>query len=132
MDVVLRTPQTTHFDSLPFRRSQSFDHPVAFGFVTLTRLFTPLLILLARIPTFVSHVLRAYFARLFPAPRDAWVLPPYQTIDGRTVFSWRDQQSDAVGWIVIDNPFPTVAGGGLFMHSGASLKEVTDVACAMS
>lgn len=56
---------------------------------------------------------------------------PHQVIDGRCVWHWKDDESIAEGWIVIDAPAPTAAGGGLFLHEQASLAEVRDVACAM-
>lgn len=128
-----RTPHSTHFGVLPFpRSSRRADSPAVTAVTTLTRLSVFFATLFARLSTSAFDFLRSYFVLVRYTFSPQLVLPPYQVIDGRTVFSWRDQESDAVGWIVIDNPFPTVAGGGLFMHSGASLKEVTDVASAMS
>ncbi|MFI8294255.1 Glu/Leu/Phe/Val dehydrogenase dimerization domain-containing protein [Streptomyces sp. NPDC085614] len=45
---------------------------------------------------------------------------------------WRDDQTDAVGWIVIDALVNGVSGGGLFMHPGATQAEVTDLAATMT
>lgn len=58
--------------------------------------------------------------------------PPPEVVDGRCVWHWQDDLTIAEGWIVIDSPHPTAAGGGLFLHEQASLTEVRDVACAMS
>jgi hypothetical protein len=134
MDVIVRTPHATHFGDLPFPRSASrpSQSPLYVALATITGLPAAFLSLFSRLPLSTLAFFSTYFSRVFRARSPALILPPYQVIDNRTVFSWKDAQSDAVGWIVIDNPFPTVAGGGLFMHSGASLKEVTDVACAMS
>ncbi|KAG5930330.1 hypothetical protein E4U42_002071 [Claviceps africana] len=59
-------------------------------------------------------------------------VPPYRVIDGCCVWHWTDKLSPAEGWIVIDSPVPTAAGGGLFLHQGATLREVRDVARSMS
>ncbi|KAI0337698.1 Glyoxalase/Bleomycin resistance protein/Dihydroxybiphenyl dioxygenase [Trametopsis cervina] len=85
-----------------------------------------------RLPFVIFASLRSYLSLLSFPSSTLRTLPPYEVHNGRTVFSWTDSASDAIGWIVIDNPFPTVAGGGLFMHAGATLQEVTDVASTMS
>lgn len=53
-------------------------------------------------------------------------------IDGTTVYEWSDKETYAYGWIVIDSPQPTLAGGGLFMHPDATLQEVQQVARTMT
>lgn len=45
---------------------------------------------------------------------------------------WRDDQTEARGWLVIDSLINGVSGGGLFMHLDATLEEVVDVAATMS
>ncbi|KAG6011316.1 hypothetical protein E4U43_008403 [Claviceps pusilla] len=59
-------------------------------------------------------------------------VPHYRVIDGCCVWHWTDKLSPAEGWIVIDSPVPTAAGGGLFLHDRATLGEVRDVAQSMS
>ncbi|KAG5937235.1 hypothetical protein E4U53_000046 [Claviceps sorghi] len=59
-------------------------------------------------------------------------VPPYRVVDGCCVWHWTDKLSPAEGWIVIDSPVPTAAGGGLFLHQEATLREVRDVARSMS
>ncbi|KAG5979696.1 hypothetical protein E4U55_004853 [Claviceps digitariae] len=59
-------------------------------------------------------------------------VPQYRVIDGCCVWHWTDKLSSAEGWIVIDSPVPTIAGGGLFLHDRATLEEVRDVARSMS
>ncbi|PWN31091.1 hypothetical protein BDZ90DRAFT_34855 [Jaminaea rosea] len=74
-------------------------------------------------------------ARIVPpsATTASLLIPPApEIIDGRCVWHWQDKHTIAEGWIVIDAPQPTAAGGGLFLHEQASLTEVRDVACAMS
>ncbi|TDZ34871.1 Glutamate dehydrogenase 1 [Colletotrichum spinosum] len=56
----------------------------------------------------------------------------YDVVEGCCVWCWRDNESTAEGWIVIDSPVPTPAGGGLFLHANATLEEVRDVARSMS
>lgn len=52
---------------------------------------------------------------------------PYQIIE------WKDtENTGAEGWIVIDRLVNNICGGGLFMHSKASLQEVQDLAQTMS
>lgn len=47
--------------------------------------------------------------------------------------TWQDRgNTEAIGWIVIQNIVNGVAGGGLFMHESASLQEVEDLAHTMS
>jgi glutamate dehydrogenase (NAD(P)+) len=48
------------------------------------------------------------------------------------VIEWRDDRTDAVGWIVIDALVNGVSGGGLFMHPGATQAEVADLAATMT
>ncbi|KAJ0344504.1 hypothetical protein COL154_010290 [Colletotrichum chrysophilum] len=60
------------------------------------------------------------------------LVPAYDIVDGCCVWHWRDKESAADGWIVIDSPVPTAAGGGLFLHSNATSDEVRDVARSMS
>src|ERR1041384_790089 len=48
------------------------------------------------------------------------------------VIHWSDPESAAVGWIVLDRTVNGVAGGGLFMHSNATVDEVADLAATMS
>ncbi|KAG6001470.1 hypothetical protein E4U21_004302 [Claviceps maximensis] len=59
-------------------------------------------------------------------------VPHFRVIDGCCVWHWTDKESTAEGWIVIDSPVPTPAGGGLFLHERATLDEVRDVARSMS
>ncbi|KAF0325755.1 glu leu phe val dehydrogenase family protein [Colletotrichum asianum] len=59
-------------------------------------------------------------------------VPAYDMIDGCCVWHWRDKESTAEGWIVIDSPVPTAAGRGLFLHANATFEEVRDVARSMS
>ncbi|KAG5743139.1 hypothetical protein H9Q70_014150 [Fusarium xylarioides] len=59
-------------------------------------------------------------------------IPSYTVIDGRCVWHWVDELSEAQGWIVIDSPVPTVSGGGLFLHERTTLDEVRDIARSMS
>lgn len=65
-----------------------------------------------------------------PSPNSG--IPSYTVIDGRCVWHWSDQLSEAEGWIVIDSPVPTASGGGLFIHEHTTLDEVRDIACSMS
>ncbi len=51
---------------------------------------------------------------------------PYKIID------WSDTETEAKGWIVIDRLINGVSGGGLFMHSNATLHEVSNLAASMS
>ncbi|MBW4720428.1 Glu/Leu/Phe/Val dehydrogenase dimerization domain-containing protein [Saccharothrix obliqua] len=46
--------------------------------------------------------------------------------------SWEDDRTGARGWLVIDDLHNGVSGGGLFMHPGATEREVTDLAATMS
>jgi glutamate dehydrogenase (NAD(P)+) len=48
------------------------------------------------------------------------------------VVEWSDDRTPAVGWIVVDRLVNGVCGGGLFMHSGATVTEVADLAATMS
>ncbi|KAF5591934.1 glu leu phe val dehydrogenase family [Fusarium pseudoanthophilum] len=59
-------------------------------------------------------------------------IPSYTVMDGRCVWHWVDELSEAEGWIVIDAPVPTLSGGGLFLHKHTTLDEVRDVAQSMS
>ncbi|KAF5965922.1 glu leu phe val dehydrogenase family protein [Fusarium bulbicola] len=59
-------------------------------------------------------------------------VPSYTVIDGRCVWHWVDELSEAEGWIVIDSPMPTDSGGGLFLHERTTLDEVRDIARSMS
>lgn len=59
-------------------------------------------------------------------------LPAYQVINNCCVWHWKDELSDAEGWIVIHSPKPVASGGGLFLHEAATLQEVMDVAYSMS
>lgn len=47
-------------------------------------------------------------------------------------FCWCDSETDAVGWVVLDKIINNVSGGGIFMHSNASLKETCDIAKNMT
>lgn len=60
------------------------------------------------------------------------LVPAYDIVDECCVWHWRDKKSSAEGWIVIDSPVPTTAGGGLFLHANATFEEVRDVARSMS
>lgn len=59
-------------------------------------------------------------------------IPEYTVIDGCCVWHWKDELSEAEGWIVIDSPLPTASGGGLFLHGRTTFNEVRDVARSMS
>ncbi|KAG9498438.1 hypothetical protein J7337_009243 [Fusarium musae] len=59
-------------------------------------------------------------------------IPSYTVMDGRCVWHWADELSEAEGWIVIDAPVPSLSGGGLFLHERTTLDEVRDVAQSMS
>ncbi|GKU10183.1 glu leu phe val dehydrogenase family protein [Fusarium langsethiae] len=59
-------------------------------------------------------------------------VPPYDVVDGCCTWHWTDKFSEAEGWIVIDSPVPSVSGGGIFLHAGATLDEVRDVTHTMS
>ncbi|MEW2033838.1 Glu/Leu/Phe/Val dehydrogenase dimerization domain-containing protein [Streptomyces roseifaciens] len=48
------------------------------------------------------------------------------------IIEWEDERTGAPGWIVIDRLVNGVSGGGLFMHPGATLEEVSDLAATMS
>ncbi|MFE4373652.1 Glu/Leu/Phe/Val dehydrogenase dimerization domain-containing protein [Streptomyces sp. NPDC056835] len=48
------------------------------------------------------------------------------------VFHWRDDLTEAEGWLVIDSLVGGVSGGGLFMHPRVTLSEVADLAATMS
>ncbi|CAO1621725.1 unnamed protein product [Parajaminaea phylloscopi] len=76
-------------------------------------------------PTAAKKIRRSSWAAATPATAP-------EIIDGRCVWHWKDAETIAEGWIVIDAPEPTAAGGGLFLHEQATLQEVRDVACAMS
>lgn len=68
----------------------------------------------------------------FATALDELRTPLYETRDSQCIFSWYDKETTATGWLVIDSEELTLSGGGLFMHSQASLGEVRDVARAMS
>ena len=48
------------------------------------------------------------------------------------IFEWQDKETDAKGWVVFDRVINDVAGGGIFMHAGATVQEVATVARNMS
>lgn len=48
------------------------------------------------------------------------------------VFHWRDDRTEAEGWLVIHSLTGGVSGGGLFMHPRVTLSEVADLATTMS
>ncbi|KOV71432.1 hypothetical protein ADL00_07630 [Streptomyces sp. AS58] len=48
------------------------------------------------------------------------------------VFHWRDDLTEAEGWLVIDSLIGGVSGGGLFMHPRVTLSEVADLAATMT
>ncbi|MEE1799000.1 Glu/Leu/Phe/Val dehydrogenase dimerization domain-containing protein [Streptomyces sp. JV176] len=48
------------------------------------------------------------------------------------VFHWRDDRTEAEGWLVIDSLVGGVSGGGLFMHPDVTLSEVADLASTMT
>ncbi|MFC8132160.1 Glu/Leu/Phe/Val dehydrogenase dimerization domain-containing protein [Streptomyces sp. NPDC057302] len=48
------------------------------------------------------------------------------------VFHWRDDETEAQGWLVIHSLEGGVCGGGLFMHPNVTLSEVADLAATMS
>jgi len=57
----------------------------------------------------------------------------FQNIQAEQIIHWSDKEpTGAIGWIVIDKKINKVAGGGLFMHKDASLKEVQDLARSMT
>lgn len=49
----------------------------------------------------------------------------------KTIY-WKDKDSTAIGWIVIDTLVNGIAGGGLFMHPNATLEEVKELAQSMT
>jgi tyrosyl-tRNA synthetase len=49
------------------------------------------------------------------------------------VFEWADPEpTGAVGWVVLDKIINGIAGGGIFMHSNATMQETADIARNMS
>ena len=50
----------------------------------------------------------------------------------RQVFEWKDERTDAVGWVVIDCVINGTAGGGIFMHKNATKEETQEIAANMS
>jgi len=48
------------------------------------------------------------------------------------VYEWKDKETNAIGWLVMDGKINGVAGGGIFMHSGATEQETIDIARNMS
>ncbi|MEU4999958.1 Glu/Leu/Phe/Val dehydrogenase dimerization domain-containing protein [Streptomyces sp. NPDC021622] len=48
------------------------------------------------------------------------------------VFHWRDDETEAQGWLVIHSLEGGVSGGGLFMHPNVTLSEVADLAATMT
>lgn len=50
----------------------------------------------------------------------------------RSVFEWKDSETEAIGWVVLDEIINGVAGGGIFMHDNATVQETADIAQNMS
>lgn len=48
------------------------------------------------------------------------------------VINWNDPVTHAPGWLIVDKLINGVCGGGIFMHAGASEKEVMELAHTMS
>lgn len=48
------------------------------------------------------------------------------------VFEWKDKESEAVGWVVMDKITNGIGGGGIFMHPSATVEEVGDIAKNMT
>ena len=48
------------------------------------------------------------------------------------VFPWKDEETDACGWVVFDKVINSVCGGGIFMHANATEQETADIARNMT
>lgn len=48
------------------------------------------------------------------------------------VFPWKDTETEAMGWVVLDTITNGISGGGIFMHPNATLQEVEDIAANMT
>ena len=48
------------------------------------------------------------------------------------IFEWRDGETDATGWVVWDSTINRVSGGGIFMHTEATVQETADIARNMT
>ena len=57
---------------------------------------------------------------------------PTTTLSKAHIVCWQDNQTNAQGWLVIDQLINGVSGGGLFMHENATLEETKDLAKTMS
>ena len=59
------------------------------------------------------------------------LLQEYENKSPEIVFEWKDPQSDAIGWVVINSLRGGAAGGGTRMRKGLTKYEVLSLAKTM-
>ena len=59
------------------------------------------------------------------------LLKKYENIEPEIVFNWKDSETEAEGWVVINSLRGGAAGGGTRMRNGLDMNEVLSLAKTM-